>query len=57
MDPQVAAALAKVLDSMAATHDQAAIEVLPAWAVQVAVLAQPAEEVAALVAVAAVADR
>jgi len=50
VDPPVAAASEKVLDSVAATHDQAAIEVLQAWAGQVAVSAEPAEVVAALVA-------
>ena len=51
MDPPVAAASEKVLDSVAATHEQAAIEVLQAWAGQVVVLAEPAEVVAALAAV------
>jgi len=49
VDPPVAAASEKVLDSVAATHEQAAIEVLQAWAGQVAVLAEPAEVAAALV--------
>jgi len=63
VDPPVAAASEKVLDSVAATHEQAAIEVLQAWAGQVVVLAEPAEAVAeqaevvvAVVAVAEVAD-
>jgi hypothetical protein len=56
--PRIAAASEKVPDSVAATHEQAAIEVLPAWAVPVALLAEPAEVVvAAVVAVAAVAGR